>query len=375
MAVAELAAPRPGERVLDLCGAPGGKTTHLAALMEGEGLLVSNEIHPTRAKILSSNVERMGISHAVVLNESPKGLAERFPGFFDRIVVDAPCSGEGMFRKEEQALLQWSSENVKHCALRQQEILEEAAKMLRPGGTLTYSTCTFAPEENEGSVSAFLDTHPDFFVKPVSAWHGFAQGCPEWSGSRADTAKTFRLWPHRLSGEGHYAAVLQKEGGEFRQEEVRQKGSREFFGNPAGRTVAADRQALRLYEAFAEQNLYRRPEGVPLLFGDQLYLLPCALSLKGLKVLRAGLHLGTVKKDRFEPSHALALSLKAGDALREISLESGGEKTAAWLRGETLEAKGEKGWTVVLADGFPIGFGKQSGGSLKNHYPKGLRRG
>ena len=361
MAVAELAAPEPGERVLDLCAAPGGKTTHLAALMEGQGLLVSNEIHPARAKILSANVERMGISHGVVTNETAERLSERFPGFFDRIVVDAPCSGEGMFRKEEQALIQWSPENVRHCRVRQQAILSEAAKMLRPGGTLVYSTCTFAPEENEGSVSAFLDSHPDFSVKAVPAYAGFGPGRPEWSESRADTAGTFRLWPHRLDGEGHYVAVLRKEGGNT--------GPEAPFQEPA-----ADRRVIGLYEAFAAENLCRKPEGVPVLFGDQLYLLPCTLPLKGLKVLRAGLHAGTVKKDRFEPSHALALSLKAEDALRCVSLESGGEKVLSWVRGETLAKEGEKGWTLVLADGFSLGWGKQSGGTLKNHYPKGLRQ-
>lgn len=362
MAAAELAAPRPGERVLDLCAAPGGKTTHLAALMEGQGLLVSNEIHPARAKILASNVERMGIAHAVVTNETPKGLSERFPGFFDRIVVDAPCSGEGMFRKDEQALGQWSPENVERCAARQREILSEAAKMLRPGGILVYSTCTFAPEENEGSIGAFLDSRPDFSVKEVSAYAGFSPGRPEWSGSGAGTERTFRLWPHRLEGEGHYLAVLQREG--------RVQGT-----EPAWKLPPADKQVLGLYERFAAENLHRKPSGIPVLFGDQLYLLPCAFPLKGLKILRAGLHVGTVKKGRLEPSHALALSLKAGDALRSISLKGDGESVRAWLKGEALEAEGEKGWTLVLADGFPLGWGKQSGGILKNHYPKGLRRG
>ncbi len=361
MAAAELAAPKPGERVLDLCAAPGGKTTHLAALMEGKGLLVSNEIHPARAKILSSNVERMGIAHAVVTNETPEKLARHFPGFFDRILVDAPCSGEGMFRKEEEALNQWSPKNVELCAARQGRILMEAAKMLRPGGTLVYSTCTFAPEENEGSISAFLLSHPDFSVKRVSAYGGFGPGRPEWSGSRADTAGTFRLWPHRLEGEGHYLAVLKREGNGKETE-------------PVWKLPPVDRQILGLYEKFAAENLFGKPEGFPVLFGAELYLLPCDFPLKGIKILRAGLHLGTVKKGRLEPSHALALSLKAKDALRTLSLEGNAENVRAWLKGEALEAEGEKGWTLVLADEFPLGWGKQSGGLLKNHYPKGLRR-
>ncbi len=219
MSVAELAGVQPGERVLDLCAAPGGKSTQLAAALEGRGLLVSNEIHPARAKILASNVERMGIPNAVVTNEPPERLSSHFPAFFDRIVVDAPCSGEGMFRKEEQAVLQWSQENVELCARRQQDILEEAAGMLRPGGVLVYSTCTFAPEEDEKSVVRFLLKHPEFSVKKTEAYEGFAPGRPEWVRLTEDEKEgisperleeiltsvrdTFRLLPHRWAGEGH----------------------------------------------------------------------------------------------------------------------------------------------------------------------------
>lgn len=364
MSVAVLADVHPGERVLDLCAAPGGKTTQLAAAMKGQGLLVSNEIHPARAKILAQNVERMGIPHAVVTNEKPADLTERFREFFDRIVVDAPCSGEGMFRKEEQALVQWSPENVQMCAERQQEILEAAAPMLRPGGVLVYSTCTFAPEENEGTVSAFLEQHPEFFVKKVSAYEGFAKGRPEWAGmdANSETVDTFRLWPHRLEGEGHYAAVLQKEGTAGERTEN------------LGKVSSVDRAAWNLYEEFAQENLKGKPKGVPVLFGEQLYLLPEAVNLKGLKVLRPGLHLGTVKKNRFEPSHALALALSKETACRVCNLDAASEQAAAYLRGEALNTEGEKGWTLVLADGYSLGWGKQSGGILKNHYPKGLRR-
>ena len=390
MAVAALAGAKPGERILDLCAAPGGKTTHLAAAMRGEGLLVSNEIHPGRAKILSSNVERMGIPNAVVLNETPRRLAERFPAFFDRIVVDAPCSGEGMFRKEEQALLQWSPENVAMCAARQQEILEEAARMLRPGGILVYSTCTFAPEEDEGSAAAFLSRHPEFSVEKVEGYEGFAPGRPEWAASgsgagRAELADTFRLWPHRLEGEGHYAAVFRKEGGgqEEAGEREAARAGREKEGARAGRErgreafPAAEKEALRLYQEFAGENLKKTPEGIPVLFGEQLYLLPCTLNLKGLKVLRAGLHLGTVRKGRFEPAHALSHALRAEEACRTVDFAADSPEIRAYLRGESLEAEEEgrrgKGWALVLAGGYPLGWGKLAGGMLKNHYPKGLR--
>lgn len=359
MAVGALADAREGERVLDLCAAPGGKTTHLAAFMKGKGLLVSNEIHPARAKILSSNVERMGIRNCIVTNEKPQRLAESLPGFFDRIVVDAPCSGEGMFRKEQQAALQWSMENVSMCAKRQGEILRAAAGMLRPGGILVYSTCTFSPEENEGTVSDFLDHYPEFSVKKVLACDSFSKGRPEWIGARPETADTFRLWPHRLEGEGHFIAVLQKKG---------EAASREY----SWKQQAVERNVWKLYKEFEGTFLNRAFEGVPSLFGDQLYLLPQAFPLKGLRVLRPGLHLGTVKRNRFEPAHALALALKPQEAVHCCQLNM--QEAEEYLKGAVFEKAGDKGWRLMLADGYSLGWGKQAGEIIKNHYPKGLRR-
>ncbi len=359
MAVGALANARPGERVLDLCAAPGGKTTHLAASMKGEGLLVSNEIHPARAKILSSNVERMGIRNCIVTNEKPERLAERFPGFFDRIVVDAPCSGEGMFRKEQQAALQWSLENVSICAERQREILQAAAGMLRPGGILVYSTCTFSPEENEGSISTFLDDCPEFSVKKVLACDSFSKGRPEWIDARPETKDTFRLWPHCLEGEGHFIAILKKNG---------EAPSREF----SWKMQTVERNIWKLYKEFEKDSLDCEFEGIPALFGEQLYLLPQAFPLKGLKVLRAGLHLGTVKKNRFEPAHALALALKHQEAVHCCLLNV--QEAQEYLKGAVFEKSGEKGWQLMLVDGYSLGWGKQAGGMVKNHYPKGLRK-
>lgn len=380
MSVAVLADPQPGERVLDLCAAPGGKTTQMAARMKGQGLLVSNEIHPARAKVLSQNVERMGISNALVTNESSSALSRRFPAFFDKVVVDAPCSGEGMFRKEEQALLQWSPDNVQMCAERQDEILEEAAKMLRPGGRLVYSTCTFAPEEDEGTVSRFLESHKDFEVEKMPACERFAPGRPDWArgmpqieytlraphyGHPSDSylRYTCRLWPHRLDGEGHYAAVLRKDKPEP------EGGGRFFDGSRPSKKEAFP----EAYKEFVACHLARTLEGTPVLFGEQLYLLPYPAALDGLKVLRAGLHLGSVRKGRFEPSHGLALALQAEDAVRRCLL-SGEGAVQAYLRGESLPFEGEKGWYLVLVDGYSLGWGKVSNGMLKNHYPKGLRR-
>ena len=199
MAVVELLDPKPGDKVLDLCAAPGGKTTQIAGRLLGQGLLVSNEIHPSRAKILSQNVERMGIANAVVSNESAKILADHFPGFFNKIVVDAPCSGEGMFRKDQKARGEWSQENVVMCADRQKEILDYAACMLCPGGRLVYSTCTFSPEENEGNIQGFLNRNPQFSIEKIDTYQGFSKGKPEWiEGGQKELEHTFRIWPYKV---------------------------------------------------------------------------------------------------------------------------------------------------------------------------------
>lgn len=363
MAVGALVDPQPGETVLDLCAAPGGKTTHLAGRMNGEGLLIANEPHPVRAKILSQNIERLGIRNAVVTNEMPDKLADRFSVFFDRILVDAPCSGEGMFRKDPDACAEWSPEHVTMCASRQLDILESAARMLKSGGRLVYSTCTFSPEENEGTISRFVALHPEFVIEDAQAYEGFDQGRADWTSDAASgIGETLRLWPHRIRGEGHYAAVLRKTDGE--EEPARRKYAKGLN----------DRKALKDYFAFAEETLVAKPSGEFTLFGDQLYILPAGmLSLDQLKIVRPGWHLGTLKKNRFEPSHALALSLKANEARNSLSLTADSPQTLAYLKGEALKVDGPKGWHLVDVDGFSLGWGKLADGTLKNHFPKGLR--
>ena len=293
MASAALLEPQPGEIILDLCAAPGGKSTQIAGRMQGKGLLVSNEINQKRAKVLSRNIERLGIANTVVTGESPAALAERFPGFFHRIMVDAPCSGEGMFRKEEAAITDWSEENVEMCARRQAEILDCAAAMLRPGGRLVYSTCTFAPQEDEEAVEAFLARHPEFETESVNA--------PWFQESRPGM---YRLWPHKLLGEGHFAAVLRKM--DCREETA---------------DVNPDKPMPlpKAFLTFAKELDIALPDGQAVTFGDTLYWMPRQMMpLQKLRVLRPGLELGTLKKDRFEPAHALALWLK--HCKNEISL-------------------------------------------------------
>lgn len=355
MAPAELLDIRPGMRVLDLCAAPGGKSTQLAAKLNGRGILVSNEIHPQRARILSRNLERCAAANVLVLNEHPARLAERFTGWFDRIVVDAPCSGEGMFRKEEAAGQDWSEDIVQMCADRQYEVLCSAAEMLAPGGRLVYSTCTFAPQENEGVVSRFLRSHPDFSVADVKNQY-FSPGRPDWIDDPAPgLERTFRLWPHKLSGEGHYAAVLEKA----------QAGGRTELPSPAAERLPGE------LDAFRKELSAALPEGKPVSFGQTLYLAPEETpELRGLKVLRPGLELGQVLKGRFEPAHAWALWLKEAATVHNLSPED--PAVGRWLRGDTVSTAA-KGWTLLTVGGLSLSWGKASGGILKNHFPKGLR--
>lgn len=368
---------KPGERILDLCAAPGGKTTQIASYMKNEGLLVCNEIHPARAKILSENVERMGVQNALVTNETPEHLSEIFGEYFDRILVDAPCSGEGMFRKNEEACNEWSLENVRICAGRQDEILDCADLMLRPGGRLVYSTCTFAPEENEGSVARFLMRHPEYEILSIDKYEGMSSGRAEWAGDLnvKNIENTVRLFPHLIDGEGHYLAVLQKAG------EV-PSGYRGFLQNGLQKGISA--KEVKEFFTFQRENLKRtllqEKEERLLRFGEQIYLMPQDIpSINKLKVLRAGLHLGTLKKNRFEPSHALALALTKDDVRHYMELCPDREKNDmnvinTYLNGQTINFEGEKGWYLMTCDGYSIGWGKLAGQIMKNHYPKGLRK-
>ncbi len=372
MAAAELLAPQPGERILDLAAAPGGKSTHLAALMQNQGLLVSNEIHPRRVWELAENLERWGARQAAVVNETPARLAEAWPGFFDRVLVDAPCSGEGMFRRDPNARLEWSPGLVQSCTLRQGLILKEAARLVRAGGWLAYTTCTFNPEENEGVIAHFLDEHPDFEIAQAARFNGFASGRPEWiAGAGPSLRQAARLWPHRLRGEGHFVALLQRQdassnSGQGRR--TRRKGS-------AGHQRAPE-AARQLYHDFCQELSLPESRGQVLaLEGSYLYQLPAELPDRaGVKFIHPGLWLGVLKKNRFEPAHALAMSLQAGASNNRVSLAPFSDETGAYLRGESFANPGPDGWTLVCVDEFPLGWGKRVKGILKSHYPRGLRR-
>ena len=344
MAPVTLLDPQPGERICDLCAAPGGKSTQIAGRLMGTGFLLCNEYSPKRAKILSRNVERLGIANALVTNETPDALAKRLPGYFHRVLIDAPCSGEGMFRKEEAAVTDWSQDTVEMCARRQAEILDAGCQLVCPGGRLVYSTCTFAPEENEQTIQSFLERHPDFYPEAIAA---------PWFTPAGEGA--FRLWPHKLLGEGHFAAVLRRKG-EIEVPQLQSKTDK----------------LPKPWLDFAKELEITLPKGRPVTFGQSLYWAPEEMpSLDRMKVLRPGLELGVLKKDRFEPAHALALWLR--ECKTSISLSAHSKEMEKYIHGDVLPCD-RKGWCLVQVDGYSIGWGKGDKTVLKNHYPKGLRR-
>ncbi|MBB6634017.1 RsmB/NOP family class I SAM-dependent RNA methyltransferase [Cohnella thailandensis] len=433
MLPAELLDVRPGHRVLDLCAAPGGKSTQLAAKLQGRGLLVTNDNAAERTKALAKNVERAGTTNALVTNEEPAALAAAFGGFFDRVLVDAPCSGEGMFRKDEDMIREWEKHSVERCSLMQKDILREAAKLVAPGGKLLYSTCTFSPAENEASIARFLSENPEFKVVPVQApaeW-GLAPGRPDWLAVEerfgldeeriASLAGTVRVWPHRARGEGHYAALLvrRSEGEAAEPAAVRKAGEEWEFplligqpgagkkplkSSPGGKRTpgrgepprgktpsksasAADEDPREKLLAFARETLPGwRPEGMLRARGEQLYLQPDALPELGrLNWVRPGLLLGSATKHRFEPSQALAMGLRMEEASRSLRLRSGEDEALKYMKGETLQPEPDRivgpdgepaagrGWTLVCIDGFPAGWGRWDGTILKNELLPGWR--
>lgn len=340
MCAAPLLGVQAGERVLDLCSAPGGKGTQLAAAMSGKGILVLNEPIPSRAKILLENVERMGVKNAVVTCAYPKDLSVRFPLYFDKILVDAPCSGEGMFRKnEKEALEEWSEENVSLCARRQADILDEATKMLRVGGRLVYSTCTFSEEEDEGQVRGYLQRHPEMKL-----------------------IEMHKLYPHRVDGEGHFAALLEKTSGEE---------------TPRMKTVKTNLSsaAKQGYGAFEKETFVSPVDGALYEANGKVYALPEGMfEFSGLNVLRAGIKLGEMTGGRFVPAHALAACSAMETCKNVVDMPVHDERVEKYLRGETFEADGKDGWCLVCVDGLSLGWGKRVNGTVKNHFPKGLRK-
>lgn len=412
---------QPGDRVLDLCAAPGGKATELGARLHGKGVLVANDISASRAKALLKNVEVFGIRNSFIVNEVPAKLAENFPEFFDKILVDAPCSGEGMFRKDPAVAKVWDGNKPYECAKQQKEIITRAAQMLAPGGDLLYSTCTFSPEENEQVIQFLLDSREDMEIREIKPFEGFAPGRPDvayegWDSEEsenrkmgsADLKKCVRIWPHKMAGEGHFLALLHKRAPEETAGE--QKNDR-VVSNSSETTVDEQKNQVQgvisdikgigkpetkaLTEFFADVSMEMNWKQVEVRKG-QVYLVPEALGArKGLVFLRNGLYLGEIRKDRFEPSQSFAMALKKKEYMAVIDLDYSDMRVEKYLRGETLDvddivAKNlqaaseadlpkavgkrlEKGWQLVCVNGYPLGWGKLVNGTLKNKYHAGWR--
>ncbi len=345
MSAVAVLSPLPGENILDLCAAPGGKSTQIAIAMQGKGILFSNEINPSRAQILSRNIERMGIQNAVVMNEHPEHLVSAFPSFFDRILVDAPCSGEGMFRKDPGAISEWDENAPSRCAERQLLILESAVKMLKDGGTLVYSTCTFNATENENVVSAFCRAHPEMHVSDF-----------ELPGAGISENGSLHLYPHVIRGEGHFLAKMVKEG------------------SASSFSVKTTRSRIILPD-FVPEVYKDYPLGQK---KDLIFAWPKTLSadtegaLLKLKVLRQGLHLASQKGKTPEPDHALAMALTPDD-YPHIDISE--EDAVNYIKGEVLHTDSNcRGWVLICYHGISMGWGKCVDHVIKNHYPKGLRR-
>lgn len=350
---------QPGERILDLCAAPGGKSTQLAASMMGEGLLVSNEPVPNRAKILAENLERFGAVNAVAVNEYPDRLAAKWPGFFDGILVDAPCSGEGMFRREPESRAQWTPGAPAGCAKRQRDILDSAAIMLRPGGRLVYSTCTFNRQENEGSILSFLERHPEFTFEDF-----------ELAGIGRSENGMLRVWPHRVRGDGHFVARLRKVGGEaapvLKEKSVKKGGKPKPSKRPATVSEETNEQLIvRLEKEIGAIPAVLR-NGVPVRYGDYVHMLPAgAPPLDGIKTAKPGLCLMRVGRSHVQPMPALARAMTGGEGVRRLGMADRAvsvseEDARRVLAGERLEIPGS-GWTLLTFRGLPLAFQKLRG--------------
>ncbi len=379
MTPAQILAPNPGERVLDLCAAPGGKSTELGARLAGEGLLVSNDISNSRAKALLKNLELFGIPNICVVSDPPERLADQFGEYFDRILVDAPCSGEGMFRKDPDLIRSWEERGPEEYAPIQKEILSQAVRMLRPGGFLLYSTCTFARIEDEEVIDWLLHEFPEMRLVPIPLWEGAACGM--------DGEGVIRLFPHKIRGEGHFLALMQKAGDSSScpdQESMAQTSGKKKGKDSAVRKNPYEKE-IKLMEKESDflewEKMFEKSfdRSRMMIKNNCVYLLPEDFDLAwNLRYLRTGLLLGEWKGKRFEPSQAVAMASKASGYRQVLNLSCEDDRVIRYLKGETISPNGEefswkKGWILVCVDGYPLGWAKYAGGSLKNKYYPGWR--
>lgn len=356
----------PGDRVLDVCAAPGGKATELGAKLNGTGVLAANDLSSSRAKGLLKNLELFGIGNVLVLSEEPGKLVPYFREYFDKILIDAPCSGEGMFRKDRKMVRAWEEHGPEYFSKIQRSIVTQAAQMLRPGGMMLYSTCTFSPKENEQTIEYLLQEYPEFEICEMEGYEGFSEGI-SGAAEKQDEAlrRTVRIFPHRMKGEGHFLALLRK-GGENGVTRGTSSGAR-------GKKLPPE-----LEEFLGDVDRRMDPAQIDVRGGKVYYMPEDLPDLKGIRFLRTGLLLGELKKNRFEPSQAFAMNLKKEEYRRTLDLQAQDPRVIRYLKGETLDVDDltspkEKGWYLVCVDGYPLGFGKLVNQTLKNKYLPGWR--
>lgn len=403
MTPASLLPVEPGDKVLDLCAAPGGKTTELGAKLKDQGVLVCNDISNSRAKALLKNVEVIGVRNVCVLSEAPSKLVKSFEGYFDKILVDAPCSGEGMFRKQPSIMKNWEQYGVGYYNKLQKEIILDAAKMLKPGGSMVYSTCTFSPEENEGTVKFLKENEEEFHVVDAMAvakdiygdrvdYTGFAPGHPEWADAPEEVKDCIRLWPHKINGEGHFVTLLQKGEATEHTRAVAPTKKMDVEALMKKNKVSLPEETI----VFLKSLNMKFDEGEFKLRKDMLYYVPELLTDNfGLRTLRHGLLLGEIKKNRFEPSQALASSMRIGDYDNVLNLSVSDPSVIKYLKCETIDLQEDEilpiqmkeedgtivtkkvvptdGWVLICVNSFPLGWGKLSKGTVKNKYLPGWR--
>lgn len=352
---------KEGDVVLDMCAAPGGKATELGSRLRGEGLLVANDISNSRAKALLKNIELFGIGNVFVVSETPDKLLDYYEEYFDKILIDAPCSGEGMFRKDPAIIASWERNGPEFYAKIQRDIIMKAAKMLKPGGLMLYSTCTFSPIENEGTVQFLLDHEKDFELLDITGYEGFCKGRPELIDGDETLTKTVRIWPHKMEAEGHFLALLHKKGEE--SQEITYEGSYKI--------AKADSEVLEEFLTHVQKKLDRNFIDIK---GQRVfYMSKYMKEMKGIRFLRSGLLLGEMKKNRFEPSQAFAMALKESEFDQTIQFNVEDMRVIKYLKGETLDvsdltSKDAAGWQLICVDGFALGWGKLNNGLLKNKY-------
>lgn len=351
-----------GDRVLDICAAPGGKSTELAAKLNNTGILVSNDISASRAKALLKNLEVFGVGNSLIISEAPYKLSERFYEYFDKILIDAPCSGEGMFRKSNSMITAWENNGNQLFADLQRSILDEAVKMLKPGGRLLYSTCTFAPLENEKSIEYLLSLDDRLSIEKFDKYEGFDDGHPEWSDTNnSELKKCARLWPHKISGEGHFVCLIKKDGNNTNTGNI---------GNYPIKKCKLPKEVTDFLKELKTPFDESRFE----ISADKLYYIPDSFpAVKGLRILRCGLYMGEIKKNRFEPGQSLAMYISKEDFSNTLDLNASDERVIKYLKGETIEADVKNGWCLVCVDSYPLGWGKVNNGTLKNKYLPGWR--